>query len=170
MTSLQENEIPLPWQADPPSEEEIPPGVDTAALTPLEQTNQVVMNDLNLNCLRAPCGHHSSFALVADVSSGACSRLMQQILFLPSERTLRNFAVRLIPVIEVVLSDPEGIPHIISEFIQCFPATLSPPVLCTLWIDAFSIDPTARCGRKSSSFDGCNNSFLFQWTLLNCCL
>jgi hypothetical protein len=36
-----------------------------------------------------------------------------------------------------------------------------------LCIDAFSINPIPRSGLKCSSGEGCNRTFLFQWTPLN---
>jgi hypothetical protein len=76
ITILKDNGIPMPWTDDGASDE---PAVeeDTPPPTKLEETKHVVMQELNLNCDRAPCRHRYSeetkgFAYAAHVFSGAC--------------------------------------------------------------------------------------------------
>lgn len=178
ITYVREKGLPLPWADDDlsgPDEEESPGEVPRPTPTKLEQAKHHVLGDLNSNCDRAPSGHRYSqatkiFAFAADVFSGACYRLMRELLDLPSERTLQDFSGLAVARIERYLTNVETLRLIISQFMADSRSSLPGTVFCTLCIDAFSINPTARADQKSSSPDRCNNSFLFQLTPLNRCL
>ena len=135
---LKENHIRLPWSADEAPEEDVSRVVEISTPTKLETTKQIVIADLNLNSDRAPSAHRyafatKAFAFAADVFSGACYRLIREILDLPSERILRDFAAEVIPQFEAALTDPDGAHWLISRYFESFPAELAASVSCTLW-------------------------------------
>jgi hypothetical protein len=124
------------------------------------------MTDLTLNCDRTPSRHRYSqappiFAFAADVFSGGCYRFLGEILDLSSEQNLEQFSGRAVSEIENFLSGLERVAHIIANDIELSQPNFPPHlVLCTLSINAFSIDPTGRSDRPPSSPHGCNNSLL----------
>jgi hypothetical protein len=93
---------------------------------------------------------------------------MREMLDRPSEQTLRQFSEGVVSEIEDFLSDVRPVPRSSATDIQSSRPNLPPhPVLDTFFIDVFSIDPTARGNRPSSSPDDCSNSTLFPLTPLN---
>jgi hypothetical protein len=158
VTFFKDNRIPIHWTRDaapdkPAVEEDIPPP------TKSEETKHAVLQDLNLNCDRAPCRHRYSqgtrrFASAAQVFSGACYRFLREFSSDPVNE-----------IIEIFSRVDEG-SHRMAESLRDY-TEANLPLKCTLCIDAFSIDPTARANSRDSVPGTENNCFLFQLTPLD---